>query len=349
MSREPLRLALACAAAAAAVVALGAAPPAWRTAGTLLLLVALALLGWLFGRARGRRALPWAARGAAGLVRGAAPEPWPFAPDPAERALHDALVHAAEELDRARRDGQLSAERAAFDGRREALERLAAGLAGRLAQGLAAARIALAVIERQVAASNENGAPVGPAAAEAAGQLQRALDRSDAVVQGLRALAPAHEPAAEPSSLGDVLEQAVADRRARAARLGIVLDVAGAAPDVRLPAAPGVLGAVVGPLLDNALDALEGRGGTVRLRVERSAGEVVVTVEDDGPGLAPGTLERAFDPLFTTRTGDGLGLGLAFARAAAARCGGSVALESPAGRGARAIVRLPRHAAGARA
>ena len=109
-----------------------------------------------------------------------------------------------------------------------------------------------------------------------------------------------------------------------------------------------VLAGAVGPLIDNALDALEQSAcaGHVGVRITSSDDDrtIDVIVEDDGPGLTPSAEALAFDPFFTTRPASGgLGLGLVFARAAASRCGGSITLEPRSGSGTRAVFHLPRH------
>jgi signal transduction histidine kinase len=63
-------------------------------------------------------------------------------------------------------------------------------------------------------------------------------------------------------------------------------------------------------VIDNAVDALDG-AGTLRLRAFQEDAEVVVEIEDDGPGIPAGVVERVFDPFFTTKEpGKGTGLGL---------------------------------------
>ena len=95
-------------------------------------------------------------------------------------------------------------------------------------------------------------------------------------------------------------------------------------------------------LLRNAFQAVDGadrrrvwmetgRAGTRRVRL---------TVEDSGPGLAPGLCERVFETFYTTKP-NGLGVGLAISRSLAEEHGGRLWAESPDGRGARFNLELP--------
>jgi signal transduction histidine kinase len=63
-------------------------------------------------------------------------------------------------------------------------------------------------------------------------------------------------------------------------------------------------------LIDNAADAMEGRG-TLRIRTAREGDEVLVEIVDSGPGIPAEIKTRVFDPFFTTKPmGQGTGLGL---------------------------------------
>jgi CheY-like chemotaxis protein len=69
---------------------------------------------------------------------------------------------------------------------------------------------------------------------------------------------------------------------------------------------------------------------------------VEVRVADNGPGMSPSIQERIFDPFFTTKArGRGTGLGLASAYGIIRSHGGSITVDSEAGRGATFIIRLP--------
>ena len=94
-------------------------------------------------------------------------------------------------------------------------------------------------------------------------------------------------------------------------------------------------------VLINATQVLkEGGMVTVTSRVGPQ-GEAIVSVEDDGPGIAPADRERIFEVFFSSR-GGGTGLGLPIAARIMQAHGGSIAVESEVGKGARFILTLPR-------
>ncbi|MEH3117646.1 MAG: ATP-binding protein [Methylorubrum populi] len=79
-------------------------------------------------------------------------------------------------------------------------------------------------------------------------------------------------------------------------------------------------------LVGNALDAVKGRSGAeVVVRAWAGEGRVVLSVEDNGPGLDRAALARIFDPFFTTKpAGEGLGLGLPISLAIAREFGATL-------------------------
>ena len=101
---------------------------------------------------------------------------------------------------------------------------------------------------------------------------------------------------------------------------------------------------VVMNLAANAGHAMKHRGGQLVIRLleapERSA--VRLIVEDDGDGMTEETLERIYDPFFTTKgPGEGTGLGLAVVHGIVTSLGGEIDISSTPGAGTTASVLLP--------
>jgi signal transduction histidine kinase len=106
---------------------------------------------------------------------------------------------------------------------------------------------------------------------------------------------------------------------------------------------PVRLGQVVNNLLDNALKYTPAGGGVV-LALRREAGHAVLTVTDNGPGIAPAEREAVFRRLYrsdASRSQRGLGLGLSMVKAIVEAHGGTVAAGDASSGGACLTVRLP--------
>jgi len=105
-------------------------------------------------------------------------------------------------------------------------------------------------------------------------------------------------------------------------------------------------------LLSNALKFMPpGRRPEVRIAATVDGGEAVVSVTDNGIGIAPEDQPKLFQPfqrLHLRKHYDGTGLGLALVRQIAAAHGGSVQMQSAPGLGTRISMRLPLEAAAAR-
>jgi len=99
-------------------------------------------------------------------------------------------------------------------------------------------------------------------------------------------------------------------------------------------------------LILNASQAVSSISGERRVRISSSyrkkAGEVVIKVIDNGPGVPKEIASRIFEPFFTTKdVGVGTGIGLAFCHRVMEFHGGRIKVDSVEGEGAAFIVRLP--------
>ena len=109
---------------------------------------------------------------------------------------------------------------------------------------------------------------------------------------------------------------------------------------------PGALSQVVTNLIMNALlHAFDGRqGGLIRVEAEAVGKDVVLTISDDGVGMAEADLKRLFDPFFTTKRGNGgtgLGAHIVFNQLTSV-LGGTIRVASTPGAGLHVTMRLPR-------
>lgn len=114
---------------------------------------------------------------------------------------------------------------------------------------------------------------------------------------------------------------------------------------------PNQIHQIIMNLCTNSMQAMENNQGTIIVSIENVSfneggkpfppgvnlpfGEyVILSVQDDGKGIEPHTLEKVFDPYFTTKTGgDGTGLGLSVVHGIVTRCKGDIHIESSPGKG----------------
>lgn len=98
--------------------------------------------------------------------------------------------------------------------------------------------------------------------------------------------------------------------------------------------------------LRNLIDNAVSYGGVARLTVSRTGSEILVRVDDDGPGMSPEALASAADPFYRgdasrNRTTGGAGLGLTLADAIAKAHGGALVLANRTPNGLSATIKLP--------
>jgi len=96
-------------------------------------------------------------------------------------------------------------------------------------------------------------------------------------------------------------------------------------------------------LLLNAVQAM-GDGGELVLATRAAAEGVEIRIQDSGPGIPAPLRQKVLDPFFTTKS-TGTGLGLAIVQKIARLHGGRFELDSEPGRGALAVLTLPRRVA----
>ncbi len=191
------------------------------------------------------------------------------------------------------------------------------------------------------------------------------VERLDRIVESLLRFARPPEPQLRESCLADCFDRALELVRSDASAAGIVVETEYAAglPTVWLDS--DQIQQVALNLFRNAVQSMDA-GGTLRVAVRRiqrrpyvrhRAGRrqedaglpngqaprlpwLQAEVSDTGCGIAEDTLDRVFNPFFTTKR-TGTGLGLSISQTIIQEHGGTLAIESALGRGTRATLELP--------
>jgi PAS domain S-box-containing protein len=245
--------------------------------------------------------------------------------------------------DRSRLEVQLShSERLASVGL------LASGVAHEINNPLASLLAGAEVLERWLGRAKFGSEDVADAR-ETLTMMMREIERCRETTRKLMLLGRTYE--ATPGWVD--LNRAVADTLAllrfevRKREIEVVEDLDPALPTIW--AREAAMRGVCMNLMINAVQAML-HGGRLTVATRRAGDEVLLTIEDTGPGIAPEHLERIWDPFFTTKpVGQGTGLGLSITHRLVTRHGGRVIVESVLGQGARFIVRLPVHGPGGEA
>ncbi|HBP22748.1 MAG TPA: hypothetical protein DEA08_33830, partial [Planctomycetes bacterium] len=184
---------------------------------------------------------------------------------------------------------------------------------------------------------------------ETLNRVALAANQASDLAQQLLSYARGGKYVEEDLAFGELVERVARERRGEGAkvrtRVSSRASVRGDATQLRQ---------LVAALLQNALEAA-GPQGEVELRVheQRVADAeaqrlelppgpfLVLSVQDDGPGMKEEVLARVFEPYFSTKAA-GRGLGLAAAYGVVKNHGGAIELESELGQGTAALAYLPR-------
>jgi signal transduction histidine kinase len=177
-----------------------------------------------------------------------------------------------------------------------------------------------------------------PAAAETYPIVREEIARLDHLVEEVLRMVRPEEVHFSPVDTGALLAEAAALFAADAESRRIEIEtVADSAPVV--PADRGKLYQVLVNLVSNALQVLP-EGGRIRLAAVADGSDALIRVEDNGPGIHPGDLDRIFDVFYTTRE-KGIGMGLTISRRIVEAHGGTLTANTGTGGGAVFTVRLP--------
>ena len=133
---------------------------------------------------------------------------------------------------------------------------------------------------------------------------------------------------------------ALSDKRARFSGCTITLDLDPDLPPVAASASE--MQQIFLNLINNALDAMEGKGGTLTISTRKNGDTAEIAIADTGEGIPKANLTRIFDPFYTTKpVGKGTGLGLSICYTIIKNMGGDIRVLSQVGQGTTFTINLP--------
>jgi signal transduction histidine kinase len=181
-----------------------------------------------------------------------------------------------------------------------------------------------------------------PELLECAADIELAVDRISTFVQHICGFARRERPQLAEVSAEQAVDIALrlVAPRARSRQVTVRAEELCSTP---IPHDPPRLAQAILNLLSNAIDAAGSGGRHVSLQMTSHDDCVVITVDDDGPGISSEIADRLFEPFATTKPhGQGTGLGLSITKQIVEDHGGEIALRPhPVHPGTRAEIVLP--------
>lgn len=243
----------------------------------------------------------------------------------------------AQDSERSALDAQL-----AHSGRLVSLGRMAAGVAHEINNPLAAIGELAGLLE-DVATQDENlkQSEYADLFRQNLAKIQSQVERVREVTHRLLGFARRMEPRLDPMEVNQVLEEAFSflEKEAIIRSVKVSRELGPDLPTINSDRAQ--LQQVFLNLLNNAMDAA-GDGGRLEIKSWQEGGKIIVSISDNGPGIAKEMADSIFDPFFTTKgPGEGTGLGLSISHSIMQKLGGTLTFKSTPGEGATFYVSLP--------
>jgi PAS domain S-box-containing protein len=248
----------------------------------------------------------------------------------------EALRVANEELERRveeRTEALRGAQQALLRKERLAvLGQLAGGLAHQIRNPLAAISNAASVLKSRL------GDSANPDVQQALVVIREEVWEANRIITDLLDYARIRPPSLGSVAIGPLIDAACALALVRAEEKVTV--VQRLAPGLHAMVDERQMRDALGNVVRNALEAMP-EGGTLTIEASLDDDEVLIAIEDTGPGVSRDSLGYLFEPLVTSKS-LGLGLGLATAKALIENQGGSIRYSTGGAGGARFLIRVPR-------
>jgi two-component system sensor kinase FixL len=221
-----------------------------------------------------------------------------------------------------------------------AIDEMGAALAHELNQPLTALMLYLQAVQR-AAAKQASGAALPETAIGILDKARHEAERAGKIIQRMRHFVEKRDPVRRLVDLPPLIDDAVElTLLGRSGDVQLVRDLAPVLPPVEVD--PVQIQQVLVNLLRNALDAAKAaKPPRIRISIHPDGGQVVLKVEDNGPGIAPEAVSSLFQAFSSSKT-SGMGIGLAISKSLAQAHGGDLTVDPGGkGRGACFALHLP--------
>lgn len=219
--------------------------------------------------------------------------------------------------------------------RMESIGTLAAGIAHEVGNPLTAISSLVQVLQRTVQE---------PFATEKLGLINSQINRIAKIIRDLVDFSRPSTHVSKPTDLNQILNDAlnIVKYGKKVKDVTFSLDLDGQLPTVRI--VPDQIVQVFINVLMNAVDALDGKPGTITVSSRSTDSVIDVAVSDTGKGIPVAEVEKIFEPFYTTKgVGKGTGLGLWVSYGIVKSFNGDILVESIPGEGSLFTIRLPRN------
>jgi two-component system sporulation sensor kinase C len=248
-----------------------------------------------------------------------------------QRALRDQLRLHAEHLEqlvqeRTEQLWQLELRQRKME-KLVALGQLAAGVAHEINNPLAGMRNAFELIKSSLSPDNEHF--------ELLGLVDKEIERISGITHQMYQLYKRAPQQPGEFGITHSIEEVISILTSTAGQRQIRLSFESPGDPLRVKLVEGEVKQILYNLISNAIQASP-IGEYVAIRIRQTAREIVVRIEDQGPGIPEEILPRIFDPFFSTKQADkqaGMGLGLSVSRSLIEAMGGRIKVSSTPGKG----------------
>jgi signal transduction histidine kinase len=248
-----------------------------------------------------------------------------------QRKTRERLETAAAELAAAYKKLNDTFDQLRHADRLASLGQLAAGIAHEIRNPLGSIQGAVEILG--------NGVPPEDPRSEFAEIARKEVARLEGLTSEILQFSKPAPPRQLETNPCEIIEAACRLVTDQASRYGIAILRSVNTPAAMILVDPEQVKQVLINILINAIQA-QAKDGKIKVEASVEAGEWITSIQDGGPGIDPGQMDRIFDPFFTTKR-EGTGLGLSISYQLVKNNGGRIWVTSEPGKGACFFIAFP--------